>query len=79
MADPGQSLGTPLAGALLSTYVASYTVGNYVLVLPTRAAFQYCFYADTFAWIVAGLLTIFAREVMRKRADKQVPEQSTAE
>ena len=74
----GQSLGAPLAGALLSTFVASYAVGNHVLVLPTRAAFQYCFYAAAVALIVTGSLVIFSREVMRKRADMRVTEQSTA-
>ncbi|MGD0550681.1 MAG: hypothetical protein ABSA81_09080, partial [Candidatus Bathyarchaeia archaeon] len=74
----GQTLGTPVAGALLSTFVASYTIGGHVLSLPARAAFQYCFYTATVALIVVGLLTIFAREVIGKKMDaKTEPEPRT--
>ena len=67
----GQTLGAALAGALLSTFVGSYTVGNHVLVLPARVAFQYCFYIGMVAFIVTGLLAILSREVMGKGGDKQ--------
>ena len=73
----GQTLGTALAGALLSTYVASYTLGNHLLVLPTRASFQYCFYAAIVVLIVTGSLVLFSREVMGKGGDKEA--ESTAE
>jgi MFS family permease len=66
----GQTLGAPIAGALLSTFVASYSVSGQVISLPTRAAFQYCFYAPVVAFIAVGLLSIFAREVIGKNQDK---------
>jgi hypothetical protein len=65
----GQTLGAPLAGALLSTFVASYTIGNQVLSLPTRDAFRYCFYIGSAAFVVVGLVSILAREVIEKKAE----------
>lgn len=56
----GQTLGAPVAGAILSTYVTSITM------LPTRAAFQYCFYFSVAAFIIVGLISTFAREVITK-------------
>jgi len=56
----GQTLGAPVAGAFLSTYVASVTM------LPTRAAFQYCFYISVVAFIIVGLVSTFSREVIGK-------------
>ena len=66
----GQTLGAPTAGALLSTFVASYSVSGHVLSLPTRAAFQYCFYVSVVAFVAVGLLSIFAGEVIGKNQDK---------
>jgi MFS family permease len=66
----GQTLGAPVAGALLSTFVASYSISGHVLSLPTKAAFQYCFYAPVIAFAAVGLLSIFAREVIGKDQDK---------
>jgi predicted MFS family arabinose efflux permease len=56
----GQTLGAPVAGAFLSTYVTSATM------LPTRAAFQYCFYVSVAAFIIVGLVSTLAREVIGK-------------
>jgi len=58
----GQTLGAPVAGALLSTYVTSGAM------LPTRAAFQYCFYVSVAAFIIVGLISTFAREVIGKHS-----------
>ena len=63
----GSSLGAPVAGALLSTYVISATM------LPTRAAFQYCFYVSVAAFILVGLVSTFAREVIGKSSRLQQP------
>jgi len=62
----GQTLGAPLAGTILSTFVASYTVNGSSLALPIRAAFQYCFYVSIVAFIIVGLFSVFAREVIAK-------------
>jgi hypothetical protein len=66
----GQTLGAPATGAILSTFVADYSVSGHVLSLPTRAAFQYCFYVSVVAFVAVGLLSIFAREVIGKNEDK---------
>ena len=66
----GQTLGAPVAGALLSTFVASYSVSGHVLSLPTKAAFHYCFYVSVVAFVAVGLLSIFASEVIGKNQDK---------
>jgi MFS family permease len=69
----GQTLGATIAGVLLSTFVKSYTISGHLLSLPTRTAFQYCFYTSVVAFIVVGLLVIFAREVIgKKRVEKAV-------
>jgi MFS family permease len=73
----GQTLGAPVAGALLSIFVTNYTVSGQTLTLPTRAAFHDCFYVATIAFVVVGLLSILAREVMGKRADRRTPEEPT--
>ena len=73
----GQTLGAPVAGALLSIFVTNYTVSGQMLTLPTRAAFHDCFYVATVAFIAVGLLSIFAREVIGKKADRRTPEEPT--
>lgn len=67
----GQSLGAPVAGAVLTTLVADYAIGGNVTALPTRAAFQYCFYISVFAFITVGLISIFAHEVISKDSANQ--------
>ena len=58
----GQTLGAPVAGAILSTYVTSATM------LPTRAAFQYCFYVPVVAFVIVLLISTFAREVIGRHS-----------
>lgn len=65
----GNSLGAPIAGALLSTFVSTYSVAGQAVSLPTRAAFQYCFYVAVVGFIIIGFLTIFTREVVGKQSD----------
>jgi MFS family permease len=65
----GQTLGAPIAGAVLSTYVNNYTVGGHVLSLPTHAAFQYCFYVSVVAFTAVGLVMIFSHEVIGKKSE----------
>jgi MFS family permease len=65
----GQTLGAPIAGAILSTFVENYTISGHVLSLPARIAFQYCFYISVIAFIALGLLVIFSREVIGKRSE----------
>jgi len=63
----GQSLGAPLAGAILTTYVATQSVSGHPVLLPTRAAFDDCFYLAGITFVLVGLLALFAREVFRRR------------
>jgi MFS family permease len=72
----GQTLGAPIAGALLSTFVKSYSISGHVLSMPTRIAFQYCFYTSVVAFVTVGLLVIFSREVIGKKADSRVKQNS---
>jgi MFS family permease len=67
----GQTLGAPAAGAILSTFVATDTIGGQVMSLPTRVAFQYCFYVSVAAFSAVLLLSMFAKEVITK--DKARP------
>ncbi len=69
----GQSLGAPLSGAILSTIVSTSVVAGRVLTLPTRDAFQYCFYAAAALFVVVGLTAILAREVMGQNSSTEVP------
>jgi MFS family permease len=66
----GTSLGAPIAGAVLSTFVATYSVSGRAVSLPTREAFQYCSYVMVIGFIIIGLLTLFTREVIREQKDK---------
>jgi len=58
----GQTLGAPVAGAMLSTYVTGSAL------LPTRAAFQYCFYVSVVAFIIVCLVSTFAQEVIGRNS-----------
>ena len=64
----GQSLGAPLAGAILTTFVFTQSASGHSVTLPTSAAFHYCFYAAAFVYILVGLLTVLAREVIGRHA-----------
>jgi MFS family permease len=69
----GQSIGAPIAGAILSTFVLAYTVEGHLMVLPARAAFQYCFYVAALAFIMAGVTAVLAHEVMGRRTSLKDP------
>ena len=64
----GQSLGAPLSGAILTTYVATVSVGGHLVTLPTTAAFAYCFYTAVLLYVLLGLLAMFGREVIGRHA-----------
>ncbi len=68
----GQTLGAPIAGTILSTFVRNYVINGQLFSLPTKAAFQYCFYTSVVAFVFVGVLVIFAREVIGKKADTRV-------
>ncbi|MEM3845118.1 MAG: MFS transporter [Candidatus Parvarchaeota archaeon] len=61
----GQTLGTAVAGIFLSVFVGTYSVSSHVLTLPTRAGIHYLFFISAILFIVMGVLSIFAREVIK--------------
>jgi len=65
----GTSLGAPIAGAILSTFVAAYPVAGHMVSLPTKEAFQYCFYVALIGFAIIGALTIFAHEIIGSRME----------
>lgn len=67
----GQTLGAPVAGTILSVYVVNYSVAGSIAALPTRTAFQYCFYVSVFAFLIVGVLSILSREVIGKNRDRR--------
>lgn len=72
----GSSLGAPIAGSLLSTFVISYTIDGQTVSLPTQAAFQYAYYIAVVGFVVALVVSLLGQEVIGKRANKQVVEYS---
>jgi MFS family permease len=63
----GQSIGAPISGAFLSTYVTSYTVNGSSVLLPMHAAFQYCFYLAVVGFVLLALIGLWAVEVIGPR------------
>jgi MFS family permease len=72
----GSSLGAPIAGSLMSTFVVSYVLGGQTFSLPSKSAFHYAYYIAIAGFAVSLIISLFAQEVMGKRANKQVLEQS---
>ncbi|MGA2200312.1 MAG: MFS transporter [Nitrososphaerales archaeon] len=67
----GSSLGAPIAGSLLSTFVVTYVVGTTRVTLPSNSAFEYSFYIAMFGFVVSFILALFAQEVMGKNTNKR--------
>jgi MFS family permease len=66
----GSSLGAPIAGSLLSTFVVTYLVGGQRVTLPTGTAFEYAYYIAVAGFAVSFVLALFAQEVIGKAAYK---------
>jgi len=69
----GQSLGAPIAGAILSTFISVETTGAYSFSFPSHAAFQVCFYLAAGLFIVLGVTSAFAREVIGRNVPSAMP------
>ncbi len=63
----GQSIGAPLAGAILSTFVTVRATPGGLVTLPRHIAFQYCFVVAGALFIVLGVIALFATEVIGRR------------
>ena len=72
----GSSLGAPIAGSLLSTFAVTYVIHGQTISLPTQTAFNYSYYIAVLGFAVALVVSLFAQEIIGKRADKRVVEYS---
>ncbi len=72
----GSSLGAPIAGSLMSTFVISYVIAGQTISVPTATAFHYAYYIAVVGFVISLAVSVFAQEVMGKRANKLVTDQS---
>lgn len=72
----GSSLGSPIAGSLMSTFVTSYVIAGQTYSIPTKTAFEYAYLIAVAGFVVTLIVSFFAREVIGKRANPQVVEYS---
>ena len=64
----GQSIGSPIAGSILSTFTFIVVFSGQSFALPTSAAFQYTYYIAAIAFAFGLVASLFAHEVMGKNA-----------
>jgi len=69
----GSSIGAPLSGSLLATFVIAYFGFNF----PARVAFQWSFALAAVAFAFAGGFILFGREVLGRHA-QPLPEAPSA-
>ncbi|HZW57079.1 MAG TPA: MFS transporter [Nitrososphaerales archaeon] len=67
----GSSLGAPIAGSILSTFTFQAVLGRFTIALPTQAAFQYTYYIAAITFVFSLIASLFAHEVMGKRAKEE--------
>jgi MFS family permease len=70
----GSSLGAPVAGSLMSTFVVTYVIAGVSYSVPTNTAFVYAYYIAIIGFVVSLVISLFAQEVMGKRANKLITE-----
>jgi MFS family permease len=77
--NAGSSLGAPIAGSLISTYVFELIIGGHPVIvnglpvfLPQNVAFQYSYYFAVAGFLAALVVSFFAREVLGRKV-KQEP------
>ncbi len=73
--NAGSSLGAPIAGWLISTYVFQVLVQGHTVLLPQNIAFQYSYYFAVAGFIVALIISLFAREVIGRKVKDVVSAQ----
>jgi len=72
----GSSLGAPIAGSLMTTFVTAYVIGGQTISLPTHTAFHYAYYIAVAGFAVSFVVALFAQEVMGKNPHKVALERS---
>ena len=70
----GSSIGAPIAGSLMATFTVAVPVavvgGQAVFAtFPSSTAFDDAYYIAAIAFVIAAFLTLFAREILGRRAD----------
>jgi MFS family permease len=68
----GQSMGAPIAASILSTYVATVAFAGRVYSYPSAEAFQYTFWLGAGLFAASFLISLFAREVIGRKAKTTV-------
>jgi hypothetical protein len=66
----GSSLGAPVAGSLMTSFVLTYVIAGHTVSLPTETAFHYAYYIAIAGFAISLLVSLFAQEVMGKRTNK---------
>lgn len=72
----GNSIGAPIAGAVLTTFTVSLVVGRSAAglpiykVFPSAAAFEYTFYIAAVSFLVIAIIILLAREVLGKGTEE---------
>ena len=56
----GSSLGAPVAGSIMSTFVVTYVIAGHAVSLPTKTAFHYAYYIAIVGFVAAGFPTVRA-------------------
>ena len=66
----GSSIGAPMSGALLATWLTTVFVGplHYPEIVPATIAFQWSFGLAVVAFLAAAIIVMFGREVLGPRA-----------
>lgn len=72
----GSSLGAPIAGSLMTTFVVAYVVAGQSVSLPSQTAFHYAYYIAVAGFAVTLVVALFAQEVMGKKASQLAVEKS---
>lgn len=62
----GNSIGTPIAGSILSTFVISAYVNSKTISLPSSSAFHLVFYLAAIAFVATAILALVSKEVLGK-------------
>jgi len=60
----GSSVGSPVAGSLLATYVTTFTLGPIHIGVPSHLAFQIAFWIAAVVVLAGGLAVLFGEEVL---------------
>ena len=65
----GSSIGAPIAGSLLATWTWTYVVPHYgPVTAPATLAFQWAFGIAAIVFVAAGVVVVFAQEVLGRKS-----------